>query len=301
MQAKMGQEYTDCYRQLGFNHQASWEEIRQAYRQAMRRWHPDRHTASANRREVEEKTKEIAQAYRRLAQYYRHYGRLPPFLAPDKAVARVAHDASVARQCDPPCEAATIHAKWSSRAHSATVASGYRFRQFGFALGTIVVLGLFIFGRPSPSPPSSFTEEISLPESKLSPADRSGSGQLFTIGSSPREVYAAQGIPDRMEKDVWHYGKARVYFVNSKVDRWETTPDQPLRVTLDHAQEAAARRSTSFFTLGSTKDDVRAVQDAPTREQDRVWEYGNSRVYFDETGRVRGWEASPGFALRAKR
>lgn len=101
-----------------------------------------------------------------------------------------------------------------------------------------------------------------------------------------------------MEKDVWHYGQARVYFVDGKVDRWETTPDSPLRASLTSHGHVA---QTAYFTLGSTHEEVRAVQGNPTREEKTFWEYGTSRIYFDKQGRVVGWEATPFFPLRARR
>jgi molecular chaperone DnaJ len=51
----------DYYEILGVSRNASQEEIRQAYKQLIKKWHPDRN--HQNRKEAEEKFKEIQEAY----------------------------------------------------------------------------------------------------------------------------------------------------------------------------------------------------------------------------------------------
>jgi hypothetical protein len=52
----------------------------------------------------------------------------------------------------------------------------------------------------------------------------------------------------------------------------------------------------AFFTLGSTRSDVLAVQGQPTGSTDNVWEYGLSKVFFRGNWVV-GWSASPSTPL----
>jgi hypothetical protein len=307
----MSEDYKACYHLLGFRREASYEEIRRAYRQAMRSWHPDRHaTSGTDPRAAEEMCKEIGRAYRFLMHYYKQHGRLPPYNPPaakgpevSQASAQPLRPGERSPSSDTP-----------RRSAPADIASGSgerqrRFGQLALVLGLAAVVGLFVFGRAhSPDlilpPPPVETPSRSVVPPPLLP-DKSPSGEparFFTIGSTPQEVYAVQGVPDRMEKDVWYYGEARVYFVDGKVDRWETTAAATLKATLaPNPAEAAAARPRSFFALGSTKAEVRAIQGTPTREQERVWEYGASRVYFDEQGRVTGWTESPFFALQVRR
>ncbi len=47
-----------------------------------------------------------------------------------------------------------------------------------------------------------------------------------------------------------------------------------------------------YFTLGSTKAEVQAVQGSPTTSADTAWQYGPSTVHF-RLDRVVGWSSSP--------
>lgn len=54
-------ERKDYYKILGVDRNASQEEIKKAYRQKVKEWHPDRHRE--NKEEAERKFKEIQEAY----------------------------------------------------------------------------------------------------------------------------------------------------------------------------------------------------------------------------------------------
>jgi len=59
--------YTDCFRALGVSPDASWEEVRQAYKDLVRVWHPDRFQSDPQLRErAEQKLKRINDAYHAL-------------------------------------------------------------------------------------------------------------------------------------------------------------------------------------------------------------------------------------------
>ncbi len=51
------------------------------------------------------------------------------------------------------------------------------------------------------------------------------------------------------------------------------------------------------FTVGSSRQQVRAVQGEPTAVEGKVWRYGASRVYFDGN-LVVGWRTAPDHPLR---
>ncbi len=64
------------------------------------------------------------------------------------------------------------------------------------------------------------------------------------------------------------------------------------------------QHNSGRFTLGSTKDDVLAIQGTPTRiiiaANSSTWYYGFSNVHF-ASGRVVSWDISPGDPLKVKK
>lgn len=119
----------------------------------------------------------------------------------------------------------------------------------------------------------------------------------FTLGSTPSQVYAVQGVPTSTEPNVWHYGKSTVYFRDGAVHAWEQDPANPLRVSL---RPQVAQRNSRTFTIGSTKSEVRAAQGIPLVETDTMWDYGLSKVYF-RNDRVISWKSSPLLPLKVRK
>ena len=63
--------------------------------------------------------------------------------------------------------------------------------------------------------------------------------------------------------------------------------------------EARSRSDPRSFGMGSTKEDVAALQGTPTRRTDSTWVYGESEVYF-AGDRVIGWRNSTANPLRVQ-
>lgn len=120
---------------------------------------------------------------------------------------------------------------------------------------------------------------------------------FFTVGSTKDEVLAIQGSPTHFSRHVWEYGGSRVYFRNERVTHWEIWSRSPLKAQLRPTTVTPITRS--YFTVGSTKDEVLTIQGSPTRFSQRVWEYGYSRVYFNDD-RVTRWEAWRSSPLKAR-
>jgi hypothetical protein len=129
------------------------------------------------------------------------------------------------------------------------------------------------------------------------PCDNSSPGtspEYFTVGSTKKEVLAAQGIPTAYSPDTFEYGRSKVFFVGEKVVGWE---DAPLWIHLNvqlrpgHAVDG----SMHYFAVGSTRDEVLAVQGTPTGFSYNTYEYGTSKVHFRD-GRVSSWENTPAWS-----
>mgnify|MGYP001608920372 FL=1 len=112
---------------------------------------------------------------------------------------------------------------------------------------------------------------------------------FFTRGTTIGKVYAIQGIPTETGEGIWHYGKSKVYIENGSVSHWESHPDNPLKASLDIVPTGHGKE---YFSRGSTKAEVRALQGTPWRQTEHEWTYGSSRIFFSGE-LVTGWEESP--------
>jgi len=105
----------------------------------------------------------------------------------------------------------------------------------------------------------------------------------FAVGSTKDEVLAIQGTPDRFTDSSFHYGTSDVFFQNGRVVSWYNGYPK-LRARMLPATSTDKR----FFTVGSTKDEVLAIQGTPDRFTERALHYGTSDVFFKD-GRVSSW------------
>ena len=120
---------------------------------------------------------------------------------------------------------------------------------------------------------------------------------FFTVGSTKDDVLAVQGTPTELGERVWKYGVSSVHFQGARVVSWDVFPGQPLRVKL--IPSSSPTTTLAYFTVGSTKDDVLAVQGTPTQLGEYVWKYGLSSVHF-QGARVVSWNVFPGQPLRVR-
>jgi len=121
----------------------------------------------------------------------------------------------------------------------------------------------------------------------------------FTVGSTREEVLAIQGTPTAFAQNTFKYGWSEVYFKDDRVVSWLNQPSlNPLRVKL--SPNSTVSPDIKYFTVGSTKDEVVAVQGTPTAFSQNTFKYGWSEVYFKED-RVVSWLNQPSLnPLRVK-
>ena len=275
-------DFSKLYRELGVEATASWDEIRQSHRNLLSRWHPDRYTDNdAERRTAEERTKAINHAFQSIMSYFDEHGRLP-LESRYRAVPEPIVEPSRPQTAAP-----------SPHAASAPVGEPPRnvFRRaLTMSLMAGLVVGYVLWSRDIKAPRHDINAALSdignINSSGDATKSRPTDTRRFSVGSTLGEVYSIQGIPTKMEGDTWFYGEATVHFVNGKVSSW-LDPTNTLKVS------GASPAWMAHFRQGSTKEEVRAAQGSPLRESDTVWDYGLTRVYFDHTGRVSGWEDHP--------
>jgi outer membrane protein assembly factor BamE (lipoprotein component of BamABCDE complex) len=121
--------------------------------------------------------------------------------------------------------------------------------------------------------------------------------RYFTVGSSKAEVLAVQGPPTLAEAHLWDYGGSRVFFRHDKVTHWDVWLRSPLKARLQPA--IAVEPTPAYITVGSTKDDVLAIQGMPSRFSEQVWEFGQSRLYFNGD-HVARWDVWLRFPLKVR-
>jgi hypothetical protein len=106
----------------------------------------------------------------------------------------------------------------------------------------------------------------------------------FTVGSSKNDVLAIQGIPDRITNNSLHFGTSDVYFNEfGRVIGWSNRKPQ-LKVVLIPSTST----SNEYFTIGSSADEVIAIQGTPDVLTKNSYYYGTSEVFL-ENNRVTGW------------
>jgi hypothetical protein len=132
------------------------------------------------------------------------------------------------------------------------------------------------------------------------PCDDRGSAGLNQLGSTKDEVLAVQGTPTSFSEFQWGYGLSHVSFQGGRVTSWYVSPVNSLRVKMlpDSESDANGARARGYFIVGSTKDEVLAIQGTPTSFSETQWGYGLFHVSF-QGGRVTNWYISPVNSLKA--
>jgi hypothetical protein len=287
-------DYSSFYAALGVDPDTDWETLRGRYKRLIGQWHPDRFSGDTTSREIaEERSKEITIAYKTLGNYRRAHGVLPPGK-------RTIVDTGVQkprRHADPVSQRANSDDRANTGTTGAMVGDrsklrARRGRRITIALLTAIA-ALYVANRhlgltvPGDSPPSNNLMRPDIANEAPAESPRGESGWIW-LGSTVGEVYAVQGVPTSTQGETWLYGKSQIRFAQGKVISWNQHPENPLRIARDQPVQAQG----GIFEVGSTKDQVRAIQGTPVTETDSVWDYGLSRVHFNNN-RVIHWEESP--------
>src|SRR6266853_3154436 len=292
-------DYSAFYATLGVDPDTDWETLRRHYKRLIGQWHPDRFSGDTVSKEIaEERSKQITIAYQTLENYRREHGALPPRkrATEDKGAHGPRRHADPVSDCVQSVDQAETSAMGATASESSKSKPG-RWRPVAFAL-FIVAPALYLTDRyagsiaPEETRPSESLIRPDIATHAPAESPRRDPRWIWT-GSTIGEVYAVQGVPTFTQGETWHYGKSQIRFAHGKVISWSQHPDNPLRIARD--QPVLMQEGT--FEVGSTKDEVRAIQGTPVTETETVWDYGPSRVHF-KNSRVIHWEESPMHPLR---
>lgn len=90
-------------------------------------------------------------------------------------------------------------------------------------------------------------------------------------------MWALQGPPQKIAGNTWKYGLSTVTFnKNHRVISYLNI-SKNLRVQTASPSPVAAAPRPVYFTVGSSKDRILAVQGNPTGVVGNAWKYGESR------------------------
>ena len=306
----MTNEHYRDYRTLGVEPGCTWHELRSAYRRLVQTTHPDRFVPESRDKELaEEKLKTINRAFQNLANYRQHHGTLPNLAVPDPDIRTSAESAADMRspadtaRNDPYNPRETrIDEEQIPQSPDSLQNQNARLRTVLLWAGAILVMVAFFVDEIwTTSPEEALVAEVAqrpvplaqtatpLGAHQAGTTTASAPGKYFTVGSSMGEVYDVQGIPTATEEGVWHYGNSKVFFNKGAVSSWEQNPPPLLKADLHTGRRDNVATS---FTIGSSKPDVRSAQGTPLFENENVWDYGSSKVYFRD-GKVSAWDNSP--------
>ncbi len=103
--------------------------------------------------------------------------------------------------------------------------------------------------------------------------------EFFTVGSTKDEVLRVQGTPTRIEGNRWYYGFSEVRFRGGAVEDYDNYFGN-LKVRVLPSEATGATAPQNYFTIGSSQNEVLAVQGTPTSIQGNFWFYHLSNILF---------------------
>jgi hypothetical protein len=285
---------------LGISINASLDETKQAYRDLARVWHPDRFIDNQRlQRKATEKLKEINVAYEKILFFFENKNDIKDI-----------HSCPGTTQEEPfPDEYPEINAD-----DAGTDFGKHRFTTLITTICALIILTIIVIIYLNKRPDSNTPTTVLMPDqanSSKADAPKSSTGkssvqnkpsakttisdmkknmltkkEFFTLGSTTDDVLAIQGTPTQISGNRWNYGFSYVDFEAGRVVRWYNSKLEPLHIKMAPFKTPDLQKE--YFTLGSTTDDVLAIQGTPTQISGNRWNYGFSYVDF-EAGRVVRW------------
>ena len=262
---------------LGLPADASPDEVKKAYRELVKRWHPDRfHSRSdKERRNADERIKEITGAYHRISREWANQKReraeearpeetAPPGETPrpDPGKASTAGTSSPKREARPRGRPPSF--SQSARLRFAASFRGQPLKRKLAAAGAFAAIFLVFLG---------VTNLL---------------GRLPLRFWEDSGAAVPEGSPQLGRKPPWDGpgGKTPSVEPPSPAEEEEEAPS-PQPAGPAPPPLLSEGPDSPYFTLGSTPADVIRIQGSPTRVHGQVWTYGLSEVQFKDGRLVR--------------
>jgi curved DNA-binding protein CbpA len=254
------------YEILGLSQDASIEARKQAYKDLVKVWHPDRFSHDPRlQQKAQEKLQEINEAYEKIKSLKNNEAQMTSWKKEHQ-------DSSFETQ----------------QAHKPFFTEKVRSRKqpkrnmlvwiwfFILLIGFSVILSQ-VTNRPEHAP--SQHRDASSSESSTSSSLITDRKTYFTIGSMKNEVQEIQGTPSSIIGDTWFYDASQITFSNGRVTGYSNNSGN-LHMKLLPKTDATHIREKGYFTIGSTKDEVIALQGTPDGVIGNTWIYDLSQIKF---------------------
>src|SRR5438876_1079446 len=284
------------YRVLGLEPGVSLEELKQTHKDLVKVWHPDRFADDPRlQQKAQEKLKEINEAYEQVLSDAFPTPRLtPPFPDSPSAVqpeGRPAQaSAGVGRyppgpfgpfQTTPPPQAPLKRLRFLRNPFRSATGLGV------VGLGALLLTLTLVLNNNDDSrrrDAVGANEASSSEKANDKPAGEylPPSGPAFGLGSTKDEVLMIQGTPTSVEGNRWMYELSSIDFSEGKVESYANA-SRNLHVQISPVSDPSAAHSRGYFTLGSSPDEVLAVQGTPTSVEGSRWSYESSSVEFSDS------------------
>jgi len=250
------------YEILGLSQDASIEARKQAYKDLVKVWHPDRFSHDPRlQQKAQEKLQEINEAYEKIKALKNGHAQM-------KSWENGFQDSSFETQ----------HTQKTSFSKTVRFRKKPKWNIFIWIWFFVLLIGIsIVLSRVTNQPdhaPSQNREIAS--ESVPSSSFRN---TYFTIGSTKNEVQALQGTPSNIIGDTWFYDASQITFFNDRVVGYSNNSGN-LHMKLLPKIDDDHIRAKGYFTIGSTKDEVIALQGTPSGIIGNTWIYGLSKINF---------------------
>ncbi len=263
----------ECLSLLNLAPDSSGQDIKLAYRMAVKQWHPDRHQQASVllQEKAEKKMQALNTAYSILTNYYKQHGHLPGYISP-KVIAKPFSNTNTTQSKttgasvrpshrEPPIKSSAAEPRYQKPVPKKTMA------------GLIWISGLLLVIIVFYSFDSIFqnsTNEKTMIAMKQSDAIKTSPNPNGVTSTTEPTEKQNEGDSTRAKSPFAVKERTSAFAPSSTLGIYKEPED------------------SKYFTYGDTGGRVFEIQGVPTKTIGNIWYYGQSEVHFQD-GRVKSW------------